>query len=393
MGTLTTCFTKIASLTKPIRGIAGGTSAGKTYSILQYLILYAYNRELTISVVAESVPVLKRGAYKDFITILKQLGYYDESNHNLTDRKYQLNKSTFEFFGADNPDGLRGGRRDVLFINECNNVTFEAYLELESRTRIFTILDWNPTAPFWFDKELKEQENVDFITVNYRDNEYLEQKIINEIESWEKKGETSEFWKNRWLVFGLGELGKQEGSIIQDWSIIDFLPQDAELLASGMDFGYTNDPTTLISLYRYDGELILDEKIYQKGLLNSHIATLTKATDATEAIIYADSAEPKSIAELKGTGLPVIPVIKGKDSVNYGLQLMQEQHIKVTAKSINLIKELQNYTWAKNKHGELLNVPLDDYNHAIDAARYVFLMKFGKKRTFNLKYRPNSIYK
>jgi len=379
--TPTTCFNKIAELNKPVRIIQGGTSAGKTFSILQYLILYATNKELHISIVGENVPALKRGAYKDFINILKQSGSYDEANHNLTDRKYTLNKSTFEFFGADSPDSLRGGRRDILFINECNNVSFEAYQELSIRTRLFTFLDYNPTAPFWATQELIGQDNADHVVVTFKDNEFLEQKIIDEIEGWQKKAETSEYYKNRWRVMGLGLMGKQEGAIITEWSEIDFLPPDAQLIASGLDWGYSQDPTSLISLYRFDGELIVDEKIYQKGLLNSQISTMVKATDASDGIIYADSAEPKSIAELKGYGITVLPVVKGKDSINYGLSLIQEQPIKVTTRSANLIKELQNYTWAKDKNGVPLNVPVDAFNHAIDALRYIFLMKFGKRKT------------
>lgn len=386
--TPTTCFNKIAALTSPIRIIQGGSSAGKTYSILLYLIYYALKRELTISIVAESVPVLKRGAYKDFIEILKSLNLYDEANHNLTDRKYQLGLSTFEFFGADNPDGLRGGRRDILFINECNNVSFEAYQELSIRTKLFTFLDFNPTAPFWATTELIDDEKAEHLIVTYKDNEYLEQKIIDDLESCKIKGETSEYYANRWRVMGLGLMGKQEGAIISDWIEIEELPKDAELIASGLDWGYSNDPTTLISLYRYDGELIVDEKLYQKGLLNSQIADKIRATDAKHTIIYADSAEPKSIAELRNYGFPIAPVVKGKDSINYGLSLIQEQRIKVTETSTNLIKELLNYTWAKDKNGTPLNVPVDAFNHAIDALRYIFLMKFGNKSTtFSLKWR------
>lgn len=388
MITPTTCFNKIAALTKPLRIVQGGTSAGKTYSILLYLIYYALKRELTISIVAESVPVLKRGAYKDFIQILKQLNFYDEANHNLTDRKYQLGKSTFEFFGADNPDSLRGGRRDILFINECNNVSFEAFQELNVRTKLFTFLDFNPTAPFWGTTELLEDEKAEHLIVTYKDNEFLEQKIIDEIESWKIKGETSEYYANRWRVMGQGLMGKQEGAIITDWSEIEELPKDAELIASGLDWGYSNDPTTLISLYRYNGELIADEKLYQKGLLNSQIAEKIRGTDAKNHIIYADSAEPKSIAELRNYGFPVVPVVKGKDSINYGLSLIQEQPIKVTATSTNLIKELLNYTWAKDKNGTPLNIAIDAFNHGIDALRYIFLMKFGNRgTTFSLKWR------
>lgn len=379
--TPTTAFTKIAALKAPVRVVQGGTSAGKTYSILQYLILYSLNREVLISIVAESIPVLKRGAYKDFIDIITAMGYYDESNHNKTDRTYKVGKSTFEFFGCEDSTKLRGSRRDILFVNEANNISFEAFQELNVRTKLFTFLDYNPSAPFYAHTELIDQVGVDFLIVTYKDNEYLDKKIVDEIESWQVKGETSDYWQNRWKVMGLGQLGIQSGAIFNDWREIDSVPENAELLGSGMDFGFTNDPSSLISVYRYNGEIIVDEVIYQKGLLNSQLAALIKASDAKNGTIYADSAEPKSIAELKYYGLTVLPVVKGKDSINYGIQLIQEQPFKVTSRSINLIKELQNYVWAKDREGNTLSVPIDNYNHALDALRYFFLMKFSKRKT------------
>lgn len=388
MITPTTAFNKIAILNKPVRVVCGGTSAGKTYSILLYLIYYALKRKVLISIVAESVPVLKRGAYKDFIEILQKLGLYDEDKHNKTDRIYHLNDSTFEFFGADDSTKLRGARRDILFINECNNVTFEAFQELNVRTKSFTLLDYNPTASFWVDFELIGNDDVDFTRVTYLDNEFLDDKIKKDIESWKIKAETSEYWANRWKVMGLGMLGIQQGSVFKDWKIIDELPADAELLGSGMDFGFSNDPTALTSIYRYNGQLILHEVIYQKELLNSQLANLIKQSKAKESIIYADSAEPRTIAELKAYGINVLPVVKGKDSINYGIQLMQEQTILITATSTNLIKEFENYTWMKDKEGHYLSVPIDSYNHAIDGIRYFFLMKFSKKNThFSLSWR------
>ncbi len=390
MITPTTAFTKIAKLTQPIRVVQGGTSAGKTYSILQYLILLSLNRNnnFLISIVAESIPVLKRGAYKDFQDIIIRMGLYDEKNHNKTDRTYLLNNTTFEFFSADDSTKLRGSRRDILFVNEANNVSFEAFQELNIRTKKFTFIDYNPTAPFYAHTELIGQDNVDFLIVTFKDNEFLDKKIVKEIESWEQKAETSEYWSNRWKVMGLGQLGIQSGAIITDWTEIDSVPLNSELLGSGLDFGFTNDPTALVSVYRYNGEVIIDEVVYQKGLLNNQLASLIKSNDAKNAIIYADSAEPKSIAELKFYGLSVLPVMKGKDSINYGLQLIQEQPLKVTSRSQNLIKELQNYTWMKDKEGNPTSIPIDTYNHIIDALRYLFLMKFSKKSThFNLKWK------
>lgn len=384
----TTAFSKIGTMKAPIRVVQGGTSAGKTYSILQYLILFGLNKNLHISIVAESIPVLKRGAYKDFIDIITKMGLYDESKHNKTDRIYQLNETTFEFFSADDHSKLRGSRRDILFINEANNVSFEAFQELNIRTKQFTFLDYNPTAPFWAHSELIGKDGVDYLVVTFRDNEFLDTKIKEEIQSWEIKAQTSDYWANRWKVMGLGLLGQQSGAIYNEWKEIEELPDQAELIGSGLDFGFTNDPTALVSVYRYNGEIIIDEVIYQKGLLNSQLANLIKQSKSRYGIIYADSAEPKSIAELKAYGLNILPVVKGKDSVNYGIQLIQQQPFKVTSRSTNLIKELQNYVWMKDKEGKSLSIPIDDYNHALDALRYLFLMKFSKKSNyFSLKWR------
>ncbi|WNM18618.1 PBSX family phage terminase large subunit [Flavobacterium capsici] len=377
--TPSTAFSKIYYLNAPIRVVQGGTSAGKTYSIIQYLILYSLKKKLQISIVAESIPVLKRGAYKDFIDIITSMGLYDESAHNKTDRTYHLNDSKFEFFSADDSKKLRGSRRDILFINEANNISFEAFNELNIRTKNFTFIDFNPTSSFWAHSELIGKEGVDFTILTFRDNEYLDEKIKAEIESMEAKALTSEYWANRWKVMGLGQLGIQSGSVYKDWSEIEELPDDAELLGSGIDFGFTNDPTALVSVYRYDGEIIVDEIIYQKGLLNSQLANLIKGTNAKNNIIYADSAEPKTIAELKSYGLNVLPVVKGKDSISYGIQLIQSQPIKITSRSTNLIKELQNYVWMKDKEGKDLSIPIDDFNHGLDGLRYFFLMKFGNK--------------
>lgn len=388
MITPTTAFTKIAGMKAPIRVVQGGTSAGKTFSILHYLILYSLKKNLLISIVGESVPVLKRGVYKDFQDIIIKMGLYDENNHNRTDRTYKLNNSTFEFFSADDSTKLRGARRDILFINEANNITFESFQELNVRTKLFTFLDYNPSAPFYAHSELIGNNGVDFLIVTYKDNEFLDDKIINEIQSWEQKALTSDYWANRWKVMGLGQLGIQSGAIYSDWSEIDYLPEQAELLGSGLDFGFTNDPTALISVYRFDGEIIVDEVIYQKGLLNSQLANLIKPSQARTGVIYADSAEPKSIAELRSYGFQILPVVKGKDSINNGIQLIQEQHFKVTKRSTNLIKELQNYVWLKDKDGKALNIPIDNYNHGLDALRYLFLMKFSKKSThFNLRWK------
>jgi phage terminase large subunit len=379
----TTAQTKIFKLKKRVRIVQGGTSSSKTFSILPLLIQYAIQTPNSeISVVAESIPHLKRGAMKDFIKIMNWIGNFKEDNFNRSNLTYKFtNGSYIEFFSADQPDKLRGARRDVLFINECNNVSFESYQQLSIRTKKFIYLDYNPTNEFWVHKELKDDKNSDFIILTYKDNEALDPAIVKEIEKAKTKALTSTYWKNWWNVYGLGLIGSLEGVIFESFKQIDSVPQDARLLGHGLDFGYTNDPTAITSIYKYNDSIILDEEVYKTGLLNSDIVSLCKQQSiGTSLYIYADSAEPKSIAEIKRAGIRILPAKKGNDSINFGIQLMQEQDIIITSRSKNLIKEFQSYTWATDKTGERLNKPIDINNHAIDGVRYAIMELFGKPK-------------
>ena len=364
----TTAISKLRKLKKRIKVVRGGTSAGKTFGIIPLLIDRCTKVEgLEISIVSESVPHLRRGAIKDFLKIMNDLEIYQPNNYNKSGLKYTfVNGSYIEFFSADQPDRLRGARRTDLYVNECNNITFDAYYQLAIRTSGDIWLDYNPASLFWVDREIIGQEDVDFITLTYKDNEALSKTIVQEIEK--AKYKTSEYWRNWWKVYGLGQIGSLEGVCITEWQEIK-LPKEARLLSYGMDFGYTNDPTTLIALYKYNNAYIFDEVIYQKKLLNSDISDLLKANEVTD-IIYADNAEPKSIAELKNYGHTVLPCIKGKDSIVYGINLINQNEIYITSRSKNLIKELQSYIWIVDKEGNKVNKPIDAFNHCIDAARY-----------------------
>ncbi len=377
----TTAINKILACKRRIKGVQGGTSAGKTFGILPVLInLAASTPGLEISVVAESIPHLKRGALKDFKKIMLLTGRWFDKYYNRTDSKYQLpNGSYIEFFSADNDSKLRGARRDVLYMNECNNMSFHAYTELASRTKQEVYLDWNPTATFWFHNELQEDDDVDFIILTYLDNEACPQSAIDFILKAKKKASISNFWDNWYKVYGLGEVGSLDGVVFDRWTTIDILPPEAKYLGSGMDFGYTNDPTTLVDCYRYNGQIILNEVIYRTGLLNNDIARLCKKDDLRR-FIYADSAEPKSIEEIKRNGVIIKGAAKGKDSINYGISLLQEHELVVTKSSTNLIKELRHYTWDKDREGNKLNKPIDNFNHAIDAVRYFAVEVLKNKR-------------
>ena len=367
---VTTALKKLLRLKKRIKVVRGGTSASKTFSILPILIDRAIKTpNLEISVVSESIPHLRRGALKDYLKIMMALGRYNDNQFNKSTLKYTFgNGSYIEFFSVDQPDKLRGARRNVLYVNECNNVDFDSYYQLAIRTSGEIWLDYNPSSLFWVDREIINQEDVDFITLTYLDNEALPETIVKEIESAKVKALTSSYWANWWQVYGLGQTGSLEGVCIPDWQEIN-LPSEARLLCYGMDWGYSNDPTSLIAMYKYNDAYIFDELIYQKGLLNSDISDLLK-TNGVNDIIYADSAEPKSIAELNSYGHNVLPVSKGRDSIVYGLNLINQNKVYVTSRSKNLINELRNYIWMTDKQGNKLNKPIDAYNHAIDAMRY-----------------------
>lgn len=363
----TTATNKILKLTKRIRGVAGGTSASKTISILLWLIDFAQTSKepVTISVVSESMPHLKRGAIRDFLNIMQEHNYFNDDKWNKTDFFYDFsdkkNKKIIEFFSADQPGKVRGPRRDILFINEANNVPYETYTQLEIRTKNIIWLDWNPVSEFWWYTEVMPHNDVDFLILTYKDNEALDSRIVAAIESRRNNA-------NWWKVYGEGQLGEAEGRIYKDWQVVDEIPHEARLERYGLDFGYSNDPSACVAIYRYNGGFILDEVIYQKGLSNKQIADVL--TNLPKALVVADSAEPKSIDEIISYGLSVLPSNKGQGSVLQGIQYVQDQRISVTKRSLNVLKEYRNYLWMTDKEGKIINEPSPIFNHSLDAIRY-----------------------
>ncbi|NCU72198.1 MAG: hypothetical protein EBY66_04160 [Candidatus Fonsibacter lacus] len=292
------------------------------------------------------------------------------------------NGSVIEFFSADDSSKLRGARRDILYINECNNVTFDAYNELAIRTRKEVYLDFNPANEFWVHTELKDEPDSDFLILTYKDNEALDKSIVEQIEKNRDKANTSSYWANWWKVYGEGQLGMLEGVVFSNWKAIDTIPKEARLLGIGLDFGYTNDPTAIVEIYSYNGQRIVNQIVYQNGLVNSEIAKRLPKN----VIVYADSSEPKSIEEIRRLGITIKGVTKGKDSINYGIDVMQRQDYLVTNQSVDLIKELRSYIWDTDKQGKRLNKPINFNNHAIDAFRYheMETLGIGSKRINSL---------
>ncbi len=360
---LTTATQKLLKLTKRIRGVSGGTSASKTISILLWLIDYAQSsKDEIISVTSETFPHLKRGAIRDFITIMQAHKYWRDDRWNKTDYIYTFETgSRIEFFSADQPSKVRGPRRDVLFINEANNISYETYTQLEIRTKKIVWLDWNPVMEFWWYTEVLGKQDVDFITLTYKDNEALDPLIVAAIEVRRNN-------RNWWKVYGEGQLGEYEGRIYTDWQMIDDIPHEARLERYGLDFGYSNDPTAIDAIYHHNGGIIIDEIAHQKGLSNKDIADIF--LNQHKALTIADSAEPKSIEELISYGLNVQPSIKGKGSINKGIQYVQQQRVSITKRSIHTIKEYRNYMWQTDNDGNNINEPSVIWNHHMDAIRY-----------------------
>jgi len=345
----------------------GGTRSGKTYATLKLLFFWGlYGKPRAFDIVSESVPHLKRGALKDFEEITNEFkGIGIEENRS--DRVFTLpNGATFQFFSADNWGKVKGSRRDVLFVNEANRIDWETFRQLSIRTTKMILIDFNPDCEFWYDTQgLSARPDTVEIKSTYKDNPFLTPQQVAEIES--NKNDTH--W---WRIYGLGETGMSEGIIFKEWQQVGEIPKNAKLIGRGVDFGFTNDPTAIVAVYMSGGELYVDEECYSHGLTNDKIAERLKGKQGR---IVADSAEQKSIAEIRTYGVRNIEgAIKGTDSIKHGIQILQRYKINVTATSLNLINELRNYHWLEDRiTGELKNQPVDKFNHAIDAMRYVAL--------------------
>ncbi len=359
----------------------GGTRSTKTWSLLQLMLIIATSGRWLVSVVSESMPHLRKGAMRDFERIIDNAHLVEDVHflRNRTENTFTFTGGgVIEFFSADTYTKVHGAQRDYLFINECNNLDYEIYRQLAIRTAKVIFLDWNPSSSFWWDEKLQGREDAKLIHSTYLDNPFLEQSQIAEIES--NKGD-----ENWWRVYGLGENGSVEGLVYKSFNIVAKAPDVVKRQFYAIDFGFSNDPTAIIRVSLSGGELWVEELAYRTGMLNKDIANVLTGAGATRGSnIVADSAEPKSIAEINAlTNLNVRPTAKGAGSIVAGINAVQSYKLNVTQNSLGIIDELRNYSWKRDINGNYINVPIDKYNHALDALRYgvVTFMMAQKKFT------------
>lgn len=372
----TTATEKVFNLKKRIRAVAGGTSASKTISILIWLIDYSQNtKNEIVTVVSESFPHLEDGAMRDFKNIMQSQGYWEDNKWHGTKHEYTFDTGTvIEFTSVDTYGKAHGPRRDVLFLNECNNLSYIIADQLITRTRKIVWMDWNPSNEFWFYTEmLPNRDDIDFITLTYLDNEALDESTKSEIEAHKHN-------KSWWTVYGLGQLGDVEGKIYKGWQIIDDVPHEARLMARWCDFGYTNDPTSIGDIYYYNGGYIAKQRLYQKGMLNKPIADFLLNLEEPQTIVIADSAEPKSIDDIRGYGVNMIGVskkrgeVKSDTFVKWSIGLVQDQRMSVTKDSLETIDEYRKAMWLVDKDGKILNEEDPKCaNHSLAGIRYVMV--------------------
>ena len=354
----------------------GGTRSGKTYNILMFIIFdYCLrNRNKTITICRKTFPSVRASVMRDFIEILRSHNMYSEEYHSKSNSEYHLNGNLVEFISLDQPQKVRGRKRNLLFINEANELDFEDWQQLVFRTEDKIILDYNPSDEYhWIYDKVITRDDAEFNKTTYKDNKFLDQTIIEEIE---RLRDTDEQY---WQIYGLGEKGFSKSTIF-NYAEINEIPEDAEFISYGADFGYTNDPTTTVSVYKKDYNLYIKEHLYQTQMTTVDIHNKWRQIGITSEPIYCDSAEPRLIDELKRMGWKARPSIKGADSINAGIDLLKRFKIHIYKDSHNAIQEFRNYKWQEDKSGKLMNKPVDKNNHLIDATRYA---------TYSVLSKPN----
>ena len=362
----------------------GGSRSGKTYSILQLLILVkAFEQKNQVfSIVRKSMPALRATAMRDFFDILRSHDLYDQRNHNKTENTYVLNENLFEFMSLDQPQKKRGAKRTFLFLNEANELSLEDWIQLSMRTEKQIFIDYNPSMDeHWIYKTVIPREDCSYIHSTYLDNiQFLPEEVVKEIENLKAID------KNYWRIYGMGEIGQIQGLVLTNWEPVETFPENCQWISYGMDFGFTNDPTVIVKVGIEGGEIWVDELLYSRGLTNQDIVTaMMKLSISKGDDIIADN-QPQSIYEIRKEGFNIRPTFKGPNSIITGIDILKRFRINVTKRSVNLIRELKNYKWKEDAMGNAMNQPVDKFNHAIDALRYVCMdRKLAERRVMRVR--------
>ena len=346
----------------------GGSSSSKTISNLQLLthIANTHPEPQVITIVGESIPVLKRSVIRDWKTVVMS-DSYTEGRLNRNELLYTFpGGSIFQFIPADQEERFYAMRHDYVMVDEAFNISKGIFDQIEIRTRKKIFLTWNPVAEFW-GKKLEDRDDAVVLHSTYKDNPFVEDTII---QSLERRAQTDE---NFYRVFVLGEYGSYEGLVFKEgvnWAKCKKLPKDYKRRVIGLDFGFSQDPTSILDIRYSEGEIWIDEVDFRPNMLNDEIGAILKDQGPRDLEVIADSAEPKSIAEIRRLGVNIQPCIKGPDSINYGIRTMKGYKMNITERSLNTIKEFRSYSYGKTKDGSFTPKPVDNWNHSIDAARY-----------------------
>ena len=367
----TNVFNKAYRSKTRITCLQGGTRSSKTYSLCQLFIIKCLeDTGKVFTICRKTLPALKGTAYRDVLNILKEMELYSEENHNKSELSYLLNGNLIEFISVDQPQKIRGRKRNYLWLNEANEFDFESWVQLSLRCTGKIYLDYNPSDPYsWIYEKVLTRDDCTFIKSTYKANPFLDEDTIAEIER------LKDIDPDYWRVYGLGEIGSIQTMIFRNFNLVDDV--QGKLIGYGLDFGFTNSPTALVEVRQLDDNLYIKELLYEKRLTNTDLANKLKEFGIDrQTEIVGDSAEPKSIEEIYRQGFNIKPAKKGA-GIHLGLDIMRRYKLHITKDSLNAIKEFRGYKWSTDKNGDVLNTPVKVNDHLIDATRYLCLNKLA----------------
>lgn len=374
-------FEQLLKSNKRFRVHQGGTRSGKTYACVQFLVYLLRSSEepLIISIIRKTLPALKGSVQRDFIQVMEQLGMYYQGTHNKAENTFKFKDHIVEFLSVDEPQKIRGRKRNIAYLNEANELNLEDFRQINMRTTDFIIMDFNPSDPIhWIYDEIIPREDCDTWITTYKDNKFLSPELVKEIERMKERD------PDYWRVYGEGlQATFTKRQIYTNWEFIpgEDMP-DFDNPIIGLDFGYSNDPSAAVLVQKKNDKLYIKELLYKTGMTNQDLANWFKANGYEQTLIYADAAEPKSIEEMKQMGLWCKPAKKGQGSIMAGISLLKEYDIFVSQDSKNLYKEYNNYYWEELKDGTIINKPKDAFNHLQDALRYAVYSEYSNRIDF-----------